>query len=178
MQALIFSFLLISNVALGHARLRVSLADGAVPRLTPRNNSDANKGGTSTDDVPCGTINPTRGSNPVVLTVGENITVDIEETIDHTGTFQLNFSPAGQVNFIPLITPLEDPTNPVVNGEPNRYQAQFTVPDTPCTDCTIQFVQVMGVEPNASYYKSCVDIIITTAEAPPPAPPAGFSVQK
>ena len=169
--------LLTADLAMSHARLQVSDANGDVPRLVTRNASDANKGGATTDDLPCGSNSLQRGDNPVVLVVGETITVDIEETINHTGTFQMNFSAAGQANFTELTPPIDDPNVPLAGG-PNPYQMTFTVPNTPCTDCTIQFVQVMGVEPDASYYKSCVDAIVTTADAPPAAIPSGFAVSK
>ena len=44
---------LLPSLAMGHARLRVAEADGTIPRLISRNNSDANKGGAA-DAVPCG----------------------------------------------------------------------------------------------------------------------------
>ncbi|MFW7378553.1 MAG: SCE4755 family polysaccharide monooxygenase-like protein [Oligoflexus sp.] len=162
---------LLPTVSFAHARLSVTAADGSIPRLIPRNSSDANKGDEAT---PCGPNSTTRSTNPVVLMVGETVTVDYEETIGHMGTFQLNFSEAGQVNFTPL-SPAQIDDNTPVAGAANKGQFQFTVPNTPCTDCTIQFVQDMN---GALHYKSCVDIVITPADAPPPAQPAGFAVTK
>lgn len=155
----------------GHARLSVTTANGGVPRLIPRNSSDGNKGDPSS---PCGSGSPTRSANPVLLTVGETITAEFEETIGHVGTFQLNFSQMGQVNFNPLV-PAQTDDNTAVGAAPNKGRFQFTVPNTPCTDCTIQFVQDMG---STLHYKSCVDVIITPVNAPPPAVPSGFAVTK
>ncbi len=164
---------LLPELAMAHARLRVAEADGSIPRLISRNNLDSNKGG-APDAVPCGTASTTRSDNPVVLIAGETLDVNFEETISHSGTFQLNFSEAGLVNFVNLTTLTDDAT--ALAGSSNQYQ--FTgvqVPNTPCTDCTLQFIQDMG---GLSPYKSCVDIIITTADAPPPQQPTGFSVTK
>lgn len=163
--------LFLATVSFAHARLSVTTATGGIPRLVPRNSSDGNKGDIAS---PCGSTNATRGTNPVVLTVGETITADFEETIGHTGTFQLNFSRMGQVNFTPLVDPLADDGR-AVGAVPNKGSFQFTVPNTPCTDCTIQFVQDMNGD---LHYKTCVDVIITPVNAPPPAAPAGFAVTK
>lgn len=161
----------LSSVSFGHARLSVTTANGGVPRLIPRNSSDGNKGDVAS---PCGSGSPARSTNPVVLTVGETVTAEFEETIGHVGTFQLNFSAMGQVNFAPLV-PAQTDDNTAVGAVPNKGQFRFTVPNTPCTDCTIQFVQDMG---GTLHYKSCVDVIITPANAPAPAAPAGFAVSK
>jgi hypothetical protein len=163
--------LLLASVSFGHSRLSVTTVGGGIPRLIPRNSSDGNKGDVAS---PCGPTNTTRGTNPVVLTVGETISAEFEETIGHVGTFQLNFSQMGQVNFAPL-APSQNDDNTAVGAVPNKGQFQFTVPNTPCTDCTIQFVQDMG---GTLHYKSCVDVIITPVNAPPPAQPAGFAVTK
>ena len=170
-----FVFFLSSAPCFGHARLRVSLSDGSVPRLIPRNISDANKGGDSPESLPCGSASLERGNNPVVLVVGETVPVEIEETINHVGRFLVNFSPAAERDFISLID-REDPNVPISSGMPQRYTESFVVPNSPCTDCIIQFVQVM--EPNTAYYKACVDVIVTTPEEPPPAKPSGFVVTK
>lgn len=161
--------LFLATVSFAHARLSVTTATGGIPRLVPRNSSDGNKGDAAS---PCGTT--TRGTNPVVLTVGETVTAEFEETIGHTGTFQLNFSQMGQVNFTTLV-PAQTDDATAVGATPNKGRFQFTVPNTPCTDCTIQFVQDMS---GALNYKSCVDVIITPANAPAPAAPAGFAVTK
>lgn len=163
--------LFLASVSFGHARLSVTTVGGGVPRLVPRNSSDGNKGDAAS---PCGSTNATRGTNPVVLTVGETISAEYEETIGHVGTFQLNFSPMGQVNFTTLV-PAQNDDNTAVGAVPNKGRFQFTVPNTPCTDCTIQFVQDMS---GALNYKSCVDVIITPVNAPPPAVPSGFAVTK
>jgi hypothetical protein len=134
---------LFPSLSFGHSRLSVTTANGAIPRLIPRNSS-------------------------------ETITVEFEETIGHAGTFQLNFSQAGLVNFTTL-APAQTDDNTPVGAVPNKGQFQFTVPNTPCTDCTIQFTQDMS---GTLHYKSCVDVIITPANTPPPAQPAGFAVTK
>lgn len=163
--------LFLATVSFAHSRLSVTTATGGIPRLVPRNSSDGNKGDAAS---PCGSTNAARGTNPVVLVVGETITADFEETIGHTGTFQLSFSPMGQVNFTPLVPSQTDDAT-AVGAVPNKGRFQFTVPNTPCTDCTIQFTQDMA---GTLHYKSCVDVIITPVNAPPPAAPAGFAVTK
>ena len=111
----------------------------------------------------------------MVLIAGEVLpTVTFEETINHVGNYLLNFSEAGEANFVNLATIVDDNT-PVANGASQYQFANVAVPNTPCTDCTLQFVQDMG---GVNPYKSCVDIIITTADAPPPSQPTGFTVTK
>ncbi len=167
----IISSLSVSYLCYGHARLSVVGTGGAIPRLIPRNALDSNKGDAT---APCGSGSMTRSTNPVVLTVGESVSVDYEETISHTGNFLLSFSQMGQVNFNQLAPSQVDDNTPLGAG-PNKGRFTFTVPNTPCTDCTIQFAQDMG---GTLHYKSCVDIIITPLNAPAPAQPTGFAVSK
>ena len=162
----------IPSMVLGHARLRVAEADGSIPRLITRNALDRNKGGTA-DAVPCGLQSTVRSTNPVVLMVGEEITVNYEETIGHQGTFQLRFTEDG-VTYTDLVTPVAD-TDTALAGAANQYNFTFTVPDAPCTNCMIQFVQDMN---GNNHYKSCVDVVITPAANPPPVQPTGFSATK
>lgn len=166
--------LIIPDILSAHARIRPANADGSIPQFISRNGKDNNKGGDA-QAVPCGP-NSQRSQNPVVLVVGDPIVIPFEETIDHTGSFLLNFSEDGEtwVN-------LETITDP--QGNVNGAAAQFsfgvdtpiTTPNVPgCTECMLQFVQDM----NGAPYKSCVDIVITSADNPPPAQPSGFAVSK
>ncbi|SMF60400.1 SCE4755 family polysaccharide monooxygenase-like protein [Pseudobacteriovorax antillogorgiicola] len=176
--SIILSGALAPDLGFSHARLRVVNADNTVPKLVPRNSSDANKGGATTDDMPCGRNSVNRGTNPVVLVVGETVEFEIEETINHNGRYEMNLSTAGQINFTNIVTITDDQAGAPSRANPNRYTGSFVVPDTPCTDCTLQMVQVMVNGANETYYKSCVDAIITSADAPPPAAPTGFAVSK
>ena len=172
--------ILISDFGLGHARLRVETADNNIPKLTARNASDANKGGATQADLPCGRNSLVRDKNPVVLIAGETIVADIEETINHNGRYEINFSPDGTNGFLEnnLVSVVDNQAGAPNKANPNRYQATFDVPTTPCTDCTLQMVQVMvGANNVETYYKSCVDIIITPAANPPPPKPAGLTVE-
>ena len=165
--------LILSTDMFAHARLRVAEADGSIPRLITRDARDTNKGGTA-DAVPCGPQSTVRSQNPAVLVVGEEITVNYEETINHTGTYQLRFT-EDQVTWVDLAPSQVDDDTAIVNNQANQYSFTFTVPDTPCTNCMIQFVQDMA---GNNHYKSCADVIITPAAAPPPAQPTGFTVTK
>ena len=175
--ALILLAIFLNTELFGHARLRITGANGEIPRLIPRNNSDANKGGgANANELPCGRNSLERSTNPVVLVAGETIRFEIEETIDHPSIYEINFSPDGQNGFEEnnLQTITEDSNRQANRDDPNRYEGTFVVPNQPCTQCTIQMIQRMNPGPNETTYKSCVDVTITTADSPPPDPPTGF----
>ena len=143
--------------ALAHARLKT--AGGIVPRST---NAGIKIG-------PCGGV--ARLANPAVFPPGATITVEWEETINHPGRFEFFFSPAGDANF-QMLKSVPDNQNGT-NDLPHQYSTTLTLPNTPCTDCTLQMIQVMTENPAApSLYYSCADIRLQAgATMPTPMPP-------
>lgn len=146
-----------STECYAHARW---LVDGPIK---PRDPS------TELTTAPCGGI--ARTKTPAVFTPGQTLTVEWEETIDHPGYYLISFSPAGDANFEQyVLTPkIVDTQNNTPT--PHRYQAQITLPDQACTECTLQLIQVMEEDPlNPVSYYSCADIQLTADPGGPPSP--------
>lgn len=139
--------------------------------------------------APCGNL--PRGNNPAVFQKGTEIMVEWVESINHQGYFKINFSPAGDANFIPLLIKKDandqnpqfnypdDQNGAIPNGQVHTFSGLITLPDTVCTDCSLQLIQVMvannGTE---SFYYSCSDINLVANDPndnTPPADVAGFA---
>lgn len=121
---------------------------------TPRNTA-ANKTG------PCGSP---RTANATTFAPGATITVTWTETINHPGYYRIAFSPSGDTGF---------DANVLLNNIPNpaglqaNNSATVTLPTTPCTQCTLQLIQVMTDDNPPTNYFSCADITISAANTPP-----------
>jgi hypothetical protein len=138
-----------------HARLKPA---GSIP---PRSSNAGIKTG------PCGNI--ARGPNATTIAPGATVTVEWEETINHPGRFEFYFSPAGDANWT-LLKSVPDTQDG--GGLPHQYTTDITFPNTPCTDCTLQMIQVMTENPaSPSLYYSCANIRLQSAPNPPPPPP-------
>jgi len=162
----IYTFILLTLAmapieSFGHARLRLN---GTVP---PRNNSTGLKSG------PCGGI--ARTNTPTVLTAGQPLTVQWEQVVNHPGYYRVAIAPANDIGF-------DTPANILVPMFPNVIGQQFfettiTVPNTPCTNCTLQLIQYMTENNPPSLYYSCGDIeiraagpVVTPSPTPKPSP--------
>jgi len=117
---------------------------------------------------PCGGV-PRTGA-PKKYTPGQTITVRWEETISHTGCFQIGFSAANDANF----TVLKQKPDPA-GGAGTIYMDTVTLPTTPCPACTLVVRQIMdgnpcveppAANPPANTYFSCADICIGNAGDP------------
>lgn len=117
---------------------------------------------------PCGTDPHTA---PNVYQAGQQITINWEETIHHTGSFHIFFSPANDANLSMGATAgvnqlYQVPQTFTDDNVPHFYTATITLPNTTCSDCTIQLVQYNTDNPSSTvYYFSCADVQLT---APPP----------
>ncbi len=127
-------------------------------------------GSNRTCDVEADGSDPNRSDNVTTFEVGSTITVRLVEFIDHGGRYRVAFDPDGadvedfNANIL-LDEP--DPSNVTSNtDEPDTWEFEVQLPDTPCENCTLQVVQAMhGDEVNpvpdpsglSSYY-SCADI--------------------
>lgn len=92
--------------------------------------------------------------------------VQWDEVIDHPGYYRIAFSPAGDLGFdenvlVPKVLDLPDV---------HSYETLITVPNTPCTNCTIQMIQYMTENNPPTLYYSCADVEIRAADAPMPSP--------
>ncbi len=142
---------LLPRMSFGHARFTLN---GATPPRT------ADLGLKSS---PCG--NKMRTVTPTVLKAGQTVELSWEETIDHPGYYRIAFSPANDLGFDQNVLVLKVDDLPNVHN----YKATITVPNTPCTGCTLQMIQYMTESNPPSLYFSCADINIIPATAPMPS---------
>jgi hypothetical protein len=135
--------------------------------------------GGSTAGVPS-TRNP---ANVQTFLPGQKITVELRETINHTGYYRVSFDDDGQDIFqFPTAPGTPGHVIPVgtagvlvaeVKDEPGKssYSIEVTLPDLECDNCTMQVAQLMtekyaGGAPwdetggNSIYYR-CVDVRLT-----------------
>lgn len=101
--------------------------------------------------APCG---GPRGDTIHQLTGGEPLTLEFDETIAHPGHFELRFSESGDANWQMLDANIPD------QGGVGSYTHTFDVPMVACTDCTLQFVQVMTDRNPPTNYYNCIDVEI------------------
>jgi hypothetical protein len=155
---------LVPSTGFGHARLKLGSA------IPPRSTSAGLK------IASCGGIS--RTATPTKLVAGQQVTIEIEEVIDHPGYYRIAFSNANDV-FPPAIpvptevTPASDILwVPYIKDLPNvhAYSATVTVPNVECTQCSIQMIQYMTENDPPTMYYSCADIEISKAAAPSPTP--------
>ncbi len=143
--ALLFYLFCLPADAFAHARLLFPV---------PRTNQAEKTG-------PCG--GRARGDEPLVLHIGEEITVEWEEFVDHPGYYQILFSLGGDADFIMILDQIPD--RRMTSGTiPNHYQAAVRMPLTPCEEGTLQLIQAMTENPLAPrLYFSCADIRLVEA---------------
>jgi len=134
---------------------------------------------------PCGNL--PRGSNPAVFQTGTEIKVEWVESINHIGYFNINFSPAGDANFIPLLIKksatdrnpqfnyIDDQNTSIPANQVHNFSGFITLPNTACTNCTLQIIQVMQDSGTNSFYYSCSDINLVTNNPIDTTPPVDVS---
>jgi hypothetical protein len=123
-------------------------------------------------DGPCGRPNDSRTTDEsriTTLEAGATITVEFRETVRHAGWYRIAFLEDGQ-DFPEPPTSGMAPTTAtapiLLDGIPDgergmTFTAEVTLPNTPCTNCTLQLIQVMtDRNPFESYY-TCADLILT-----------------
>lgn len=173
-------------VAAGLSLAFVGVADAHIHLTKPLARTDSMTG--DQKDQHCGVLNQVR--NPARVTTfkpGETITVEWLETIQHPGYFRIAFQPSGDVFRIPPpgpnngfptenFTGMTDPNNgsivladQIVDG---TLSTTVTLPNMECTNCTLQFIQVMTDKPpytidaaSDDIYFNCADITLA-ANAP------------
>lgn len=116
--------------------------------VIPRSSSDSLK------TAPCGGVAKT--AQPTILSPGASVTLNWEETIEHPGWFRIAFSPAADLGFDDhiLLDRIPDRNSYITS---RFYSATVTLPQTTCTDCTLQLIQVMTDRSPPTNY-TCADI--------------------
>jgi hypothetical protein len=146
----------VPDIAWSHA----ALIRNTTGQFAPRGAGAAEKSG------PCG--GQPRGVTPTVVNAGQQVQVTWAETIKHPGYYIISISQANDQNFVAIPGFAMIPNNAV--PAPTTHTRTVTIPNTPCTACTLQLIQVMTeTNPPTNYY-SCADIVIQTTGAPTPTP--------
>lgn len=155
-----FAFLGSSVILLPTASAH-SVLTSPLPRIAGVNGSGLTTG-------PCGTART--AAQPVTmppLTPGASLTVTWSETINHPGCFHVDFSAAGDLNFVPLaILP-----HSTAAALPRPYSTMVTLPTAPCAACTLRVRQIqLAADPVAgtcpetgiTTYFSCANVVLGT----------------
>ena len=153
-----------------------ALAHAYVMQPPSRDMADPNKDARAKKSGPCG--GSPRTGVPTQYAVGEEITVMWEETIGHTGCYQIAFSPADDKDWVTLAQ-VTDPDN-----SQGVQSAKVKLPaGVSCKDCTLVVRQLMlentgnttcapDAAPPPSTYYSCADIRVGDfPDAGPTQPP-------
>lgn len=126
---------------------------------------------------PCGQAGSSRGGNVTEFQPGEEVTIEWDETVDHPGHYRISFDDDGN-DFMNPNNPDDGfattMVEPIADKQGGHYTQTFTLPTTPCDNCTIQLVQVMTTSiPYNSFYFQCADIRIAGDVVPPDDEPEG-----
>jgi uncharacterized protein (TIGR03382 family) len=181
----------LSSVAFAHIHLTNPLSRTDNAQGNPQKNGH------------CGDPTYVRANNPTRTTVmppGATLTVTWAETIPHPGWFRIAFQPNGDTFSLPPTgtgvggfqsaaesqTGMTDgPTGTLIIADmipDGTLSTQITLPNMECTNCTLQFIQVMTggtYEPsivqatNNDLYFNCADITLQAGATMPPDPPVG-----
>ncbi|MEZ4235563.1 MAG: SCE4755 family polysaccharide monooxygenase-like protein [Myxococcota bacterium] len=165
--------LLLAVPALAH----VGLADP--PPRYPTDGYGSNKAcpcGVGPNDQYCSDAanrsDPNRSTTVTTYQAGETITVSAHEVIGHSGRWRIAFDPDGadldDFNDNILLDIEDPPGNAGNTGSGDLWEFTVTLPDVPCTNCTLQLLQVMNgntVDPvpdptGQSTYYQCADIAL------------------
>ncbi|MCX6127797.1 MAG: lytic polysaccharide monooxygenase [Proteobacteria bacterium] len=146
-----------SKFSLAHSRWAL---DGSTPPRT----TDTGLKRTSAEPDSCGgaaRTNKARQFKP-----GQQLQVQWQETIDHTGHFEIRFSAANDQNFAQYVLAANIPDNNSDTVKP--LTAMISLPNIKCDTCTLQLTQIM--DGSTTVYTSCADIQLVDNPLPPPPP--------
>lgn len=148
----------------------------------PRSTRDDIKSG------PCGGV--AKGQPTLEITAGQQLKVDLLETIDHTGCYQVVLLDANDAN-PQIVAQKADPNDgPIADrqaGEPRDVVLTVPASTAPCENCTLQVRQIMledyptkDCQPNQDIagfpndvYFACSDVRILAASADAGVPTDG-----
>lgn len=118
-------------------------------------------------------------SRAFTAAAGSSVVLKFKETVGHTGKYRVAFDPDGadfnDFNDNVLIE-VDDPNGSMGNVQDgNNWEIEVTLPETPCTNCTLQLIQVMDPSTlggtvdgsklaTLSTYYTCVDLVLTGDE--------------
>jgi uncharacterized protein (TIGR03382 family) len=168
------------------------VADAHIHLTNPLSRTDLPTG--DQKEQHCGTLNGTRTDRVTTYQPGQTITVTWQETINHPGHFRIAFQPNGDIFGIPEpgagaggypdkdLTGMTDTDNGsivlkdmIADG---TLQTEITQPNIECSNCTLQFIQVMTDKPpytddvaSDDIYFNCADLVLS--QDAPDAGPAG-----
>lgn len=106
---------------------------------------------------------------------GSTIVLKFKETVGHGGRYRVAFDPDG-ADFADfnanVLTEIDDPFGSTGNVGGNNWEIEVPLPQTPCTNCTLQLIQVMegstlggtvdGTKlASMSTYYACIDLVLT-----------------
>lgn len=110
---------------------------------------------------------------------GSTVVLKFKETVGHVGKYRVAFDPEG-ADFNDfndnVLTEVDDPQGSMGNVQSgNNWEIEVTLPETPCTSCTLQLVQVMDASTlgssvdgsklaQMSTYYACIDLVLTGDE--------------
>jgi hypothetical protein len=173
---------LIPNGAFSHANLLQNSTIKPRDNLSPQANKTpagvtptydqatmlANPGDTCGQNPNTGVLQARASGQPVTnLAAGQTLTVNWVEYINHTGWFQIWFSPnANDTAFVLLKDQIPHMD---AGAAPKNYTTTVTVPAQNCSTCVIRMVQVMtdNHPTMPTYYYSCANVTITPDGSPP-----------
>ena len=156
--------------------LSVSASSSAHVVLTSHESRD---GRAEIKDGPCGLEGSTRGDVVHTFQAGETITLVWNEFIAHPGWYRISFDADGQDDFADPANYEDLYTNDAVlvdNLFPHErsdvrgpWTYDLELPDTPCTNCTVQLVQMMTdkapyVVGTNDLYFNCLDLVLTARD--------------
>jgi hypothetical protein len=122
---------------------------------------------------PCGAANSVRGTKVTTYAPGATIMVEWDETTDHPGHYRISFDDDGNDSFknpnVPTDNFSQTLVDQIVDKTGGHYTQQVTLPTTPCTNCTLQLMQIMTTNvPYNSFYYQCADLTIGDGGGEPP----------
>ncbi len=146
------------RIAIAAVLLLTATAEAHIALVFPPPRTAEQKAG------PCGTAGSSRGT-AMSFQPGETVMVEWDETVDHPGHYRIAFDNAGTDAFQNPNNPDDNfpstMVEPIADKAGGHYTQSITLPTTPCTDCTLQLMQIMTTAvPYNSFYYQCADITI------------------
>lgn len=129
-------------------------------------------------DGPCGEEGSTRGDVIYTFEAGSTIRLEWDEFIPHPGYYRIAFDDDGQDDFVDPADYDDFYTNDTVlvdnlfphsrNEVDGTWVYDLELPNAPCTNCTLQLVQMMTDKPpyvvgTNDLYFNCIDVVLTDA---------------
>ncbi|MFT6395324.1 MAG: hypothetical protein ACJAYU_000066, partial [Bradymonadia bacterium] len=127
-------------------------------------------------DGPCGLDGSTRGDVTHTFEAGSTIQLEWDEFVAHPGYYRIAFDADGQDDFVDPADYNDLYTNDSVlvddlfpherNEVDGTWVYELELPNTPCTNCTLQLVQMMTDKPpyvvgTNDLYFNCLDLVLT-----------------